>query len=68
MSDVIKMTAFVSGDPALGGQMDFAGFNAGFREFFNTDENPNTLARSTVQVAALVRPYFLIELEVVAAR
>lgn len=68
MSDVIKMTAFVAGDPALGGRMDFAGFNAGFRDYFGTEENPNTLARSTVQVAALVAPYFLVELEVVAAK
>jgi enamine deaminase RidA (YjgF/YER057c/UK114 family) len=68
MADVIKMTAFVAGDPALGGRMDFAGFNEGFRQFFGTAENANTVARSTVQVAALVGPQYLIELEVVAAK
>jgi len=68
MSDVIKMTAFVAGDPAMGGRMDFAGFNEGFRMFFGTAENANTVARSTVQVAALAGPNYLVELEVVAVK
>ena len=68
MSDVVKLTVFVAGDPKLGGKMDFAGFNAGYREFFGTAENPNLVARSTVQVAGLVGPYFLIEIEAVAAK
>ncbi|WP_236672168.1 RidA family protein [Croceicoccus sp. YJ47] len=67
MSDVIKMTAFVAA-PEGQDAMDFAGFNEGFRQFFNTADNPNTLARSTVQVAALAAPQFLVELEVVAAK
>lgn len=68
MSDVIKLTVFVVGDPKLGGKMDFAGFNAGYREFFGTVANPNLVARSTVQVAALAGPQFLIEIEATAAR
>jgi 2-iminobutanoate/2-iminopropanoate deaminase len=68
MSDVVKLTVFVVGDPKLGGKMDFAGFNAGYREFFGTAENPNLVARSTVQVAALVSPNFLIEIEAIAAK
>ncbi len=68
MSDVIKLTIFVVGDPALGGKMDFAGVNAGFRQFFGTAENPNTVARSTVQVEALAGPAFLVEIEATAAR
>jgi 2-iminobutanoate/2-iminopropanoate deaminase len=68
MADVIKLTAFVAGDPKLGGKMDFAGFNAGYREFFGTAENPNVVARSTVQVAALAGPNFLIEIEATAAK
>lgn len=67
MSDLVKLTLFVAADPATG-QMDFAGVNAGFREFFGTEENPNTVARSTFQVAGLVGPYFLIEIEAIAAR
>lgn len=68
MSDVVKLTVFVVGDPKIGGKMDFAGFNAGYREFFGTAENPNLVARSTVQVAGLVSPNFLIEIEAIAAK
>jgi 2-iminobutanoate/2-iminopropanoate deaminase len=68
MSDIIKLTVFVAGDPKLGGKMDFAGFNAGYKEFFGTPENPNLVARSTVQVAALAGPNFLIEIEAIAAK
>jgi enamine deaminase RidA (YjgF/YER057c/UK114 family) len=68
MSDVVKLTAFVVGDPKLGGKMDFAGFNAAYKAFFGTAENPNLAARSTVQVAGLAGPYLLIEIEAIAAR
>ena len=68
MSDVVKLTAFVAGDPKIGGKMDFAGFNAGYKEFFGTSENPNLVARSTVQVAGLASPNFLVEIEAVAAK
>ena len=68
MSDVVQLTVFVVGDPKLGGKMDFAGFNAGYREFFGTAANPNLVARSTVQVAALAGPQFLIEIEATAAK
>jgi enamine deaminase RidA (YjgF/YER057c/UK114 family) len=68
MSDVVKLTVFVVGDPRLGGKMDFAGFNAGYREFFGTQANPYLVARSTVQVAALAGPQYLIEIEATAAR
>lgn len=68
MSDVVKLTAFVAGDPKLGGKMDFAGFNAAYKEFFGTAENPNLAARSTVQVSGLAGPYFLIEIEAIAAK
>lgn len=68
MGDIIKMTVFVAGDPKLGGKMDFAGMNDGFKQFFGTAENPNTVARSTVQVAALAGPAYLVEIEVTAAR
>ncbi|MBU0554743.1 MAG: RidA family protein [Alphaproteobacteria bacterium] len=67
MSDLVKLTLFVAADPRLG-KMDFAGVNAGFREFFGTEENPNTVARSTFEVAGLVGPHFLIEIEAIAVR
>jgi 2-iminobutanoate/2-iminopropanoate deaminase len=68
MSDIFKMTVFVTAAPGMDGKMDFAGFNAGYREFFGTAENPNKVARSTVQVAGLAGPHFLIEIEVTAAK
>ncbi len=67
MADVVKLSLFVAADPRTG-TMDFAGANAGFREFFGTAENPGTVARSTFQVAALVGPLYLIEIEAIAAR
>lgn len=67
MADVVKLNLFVMADPRIGA-MDFAGVNAGFREFFGTEANPNTTARSTFQVAGLVGPYFLIEIDAIAAR
>lgn len=68
MSDIVKLTVFVMGDPKLGGKMDFAGFNAGYNQFFGTAENPNLVARSTVQVAGLAGPHYLIEIEAIAAK
>ncbi len=67
MSDLIKLTLFVAADPRTG-KMDFAGVNEGFRQFFGTAENPGTVARSTFQVAALVGPYYLIEIEAIAVK
>ena len=67
MSDLIKMTVFCKADPKLG-TLDFAGMNDGFKMFFNTRDNPHTVARSAVQVASLAGPNFLLEIEVVAAK
>ena len=67
MADVVKMQAFLAADPKLG-KIDFAGFIAGFQTFFGSPQNPNTVARSTFQVANLVAPMFLVELEVTAVK
>lgn len=68
MSDVIKMQVFLVGDPAKGGKMDFAGFMAGYTQFFGTPAQPNLPSRSVFQVAGLANPGFLVEIEVVAIR
>ncbi len=68
MADVIKLTVFVVGDPKLGGKLDFPGVNAGYGQFFGTADNPNKVARSAVQVAALAGPAFLVEIEAIAAK
>ena len=69
MSDVYKLTVFVAADPKrTDGKMDFAGMNEAYKMFFGTTENPNLVARSTVQVAALAGPNFLVEIEATAAK
>lgn len=66
--DVVKMTAFLVGDPAKGGRMDFDGFMRAYSKYFGTEEQPNLPARSTVQVAALGGEGMLVEIELVLAR
>lgn len=68
LGDVVKMQVFLVGDPALDGRMDFAGFMKGYSQFFGTEAQPNLPARSTMQVAALANPGFLVEIEVTVAR
>ncbi|HEX4006334.1 MAG TPA: Rid family hydrolase [Acidobacteriaceae bacterium] len=68
LGDVVLMHAYLAGDPAKGGKMDFAGFMAGYSQFFGTKDQPNKPARSAMQVAALALPAALIEIEVVAVK
>jgi enamine deaminase RidA (YjgF/YER057c/UK114 family) len=68
MGNVVKMQAFLVGDESHGGHMDFAGFMAGYTQFFGTKEQPNLPARSAFQVAALGNPGFRVEIEVIAVR
>ena len=62
--NVVAMTVYLAGDPAKGGRMDFDGFMAAYTQFFGTPSQPNLPARSTVQVAGLVQPGMLVEIEV----
>ena len=68
MKDVVKMTVFMAGDPALGNKLDFAGFQAAYSQYFGTKEQPNKVARSAMQVAALAAQWALVEIEVIAVR
>jgi enamine deaminase RidA (YjgF/YER057c/UK114 family) len=68
MGDVVKMTVFMAADPAFENKMNFPGLMAGYSQFFGTKEQPNKPARSAVQVAALVAPGALLEIEVIAAK
>ena len=68
MGDVVKMQAFLVGDPALGGKMDFAGFMAGYTQFFVTQAPPKLPARSAFQIAVLGNPLWRVEIEAVAVR
>lgn len=68
MGDIVAMHAFLVGDEAHGGHMDFAGFMAGYTQFFGTKAQPKLPARSAIQVAALANPGFRVEIEVTAVR
>lgn len=68
MGDVVKMTVFLVGTPENGGRMDAPAMNEVFKTFFGTVEQPNVPTRSTVQVAALGRPYVLVEIEAIVAK
>jgi 2-iminobutanoate/2-iminopropanoate deaminase len=57
-SDIVKTTIF------LADMADFAAVNGEYATYF-TDEPP---ARSTVEVAALPKPEFLVEIEAIVAR
>ena len=66
LSDIVMMRVFLAGDPAKGGKMDFAGMMEGYTQFFGP--LPVKPARATVQVASLVAPTMLAEIEVQAAK
>jgi enamine deaminase RidA (YjgF/YER057c/UK114 family) len=68
MGDVVKMTVFLVADPANDNKLNFPGLMAGYSQFFGTKDQPNKPARSAVQVAALVAPGALLEVEVIAAK
>jgi enamine deaminase RidA (YjgF/YER057c/UK114 family) len=65
MADVVYLRCYLVADPAKGA-LDVEGWNAAYREFFGTAANPTKPARSTVGVAALVVPLWLVEIEAVA--
>ncbi|MEJ6393496.1 RidA family protein [Gymnodinialimonas sp. 2305UL16-5] len=67
MDDVVKMQVFLVGDPEMDGEMDFEGFMRGYTQFFSA-ERGNLPARSAMEIAGLVVPGWLVEIEVMAAR
>ena len=68
LGDVVKLSVYLVGDPKLGGKLDFKGFSEAYAQFFGIKEQPNLVARTTVQVAALANPGFLVEIEATAAK
>ncbi|HET9810500.1 MAG TPA: RidA family protein [Sphingomicrobium sp.] len=67
LGDVVMMRVFLVA-PKGQDRMDFAGMMKAYSERFGTAEQPNKPARSTMQVAGLVHPDWLVEIEVTAAR
>ncbi len=68
IKDVVKMQAFLVGDPQNGDKIDFDGFMAGYKQFFGTADQPNLPVRSAFKVAGLAVPGWFIEIEVTAVR
>jgi enamine deaminase RidA (YjgF/YER057c/UK114 family) len=67
LGDVVMMRVFLVA-PSGQGRMDFAGMMRGYRASFGTAEQPSKPARSTMEVAGLVDPGWLVEIEVTAAK
>jgi len=65
-SDVVAMTVYLAA-PTPGWNMDFDGMMRAYGRHYGSDAQPNRPVRSTVQVAGLVRPGILVEIEVTAA-
>ena len=65
--DVVAMTVYLAA-PTPGGVMDFDGMMRAYGRHYGSAAQPNRPVRSTVQVAGLVRPGMLVEIEVTAAR
>lgn len=66
--DAVMMRVYLVGDPDMGGKMDFAGMMAAYTTMFGTADQPNKPARVTMQVASLVGPGQLVEIELQAAK
>lgn len=67
MSDIVRLSAYLVADPRTG-KVDYDGYGAAYAKYFGSTENPNLVARTTMQIAGLVTPYHLIEIEVIAAK
>ena len=66
-ADVVAAHVFLVGDPAKGGEIDFAGLNSEWGKRFGTPEQPNRPSRSAFQVR-LPTPGALVEIELTAAK
>lgn len=66
LKDVIYLRVYITADRAKDGLFDYPGWFEAYGQFFGTAENPVKPARSTVGVASLVNPGWLIEIEAVA--
>ncbi len=66
LADVVFLRIYVAPDATKSSKPDFPAWFRAYGEVFNTKENPVKPARTTVGVAALVNPDWLIEIEAVA--
>ena len=66
LKDVVYLRVYLTADKAKEGKFDYPGWFEAYGQFFGTTDNPVKPARSTVGVASLVNPDWLIEIEAVA--
>lgn len=66
MSDVIYLRVYITPDKLKNNEYDYQGWFQAYNQFFNNENNSRKVARSTVGVASLVVPDWLIEIEAVA--
>jgi enamine deaminase RidA (YjgF/YER057c/UK114 family) len=67
LGDIVMMRVFLVAPPGQA-RIDFAGMMRAYTERFGTRDQPNKPARSTIGVASLAAPGFLVEIEATAAR
>ena len=67
LEDVVYLRVYLVADPEKDGLVDYRGWFNAYAKFFGTKENSTKPARSTVGVAGLVSPDWLIEIEAFAA-
>ncbi len=67
MKDVVYLGVFIAPDPRTpDSKIDFDAWFKAYGSYFNNESNPNKVARTTLGVAALARPYLLVEVEAIA--
>lgn len=66
LEDVIFLTVYLAPDSE--GNIDWQTWFDVYGRYFNNEENPNKVARSTIGVYKLANPDLLIEIEAVAAK
>lgn len=66
MHDVVFLRIYLA--PDKDGKIDWDSWFKAYGEYFNNDQNPNKVARSTIGVYALANPDLLVEIEAVAAK
>ncbi len=65
MEDVVFLRVYLVPDPESG-EVDYNSFFEAYGQYFNNEENPVKTARSTIAVAGLVVPGWLVEVDALA--
>ena len=66
--DVVQARVFMSSDPSKAGGIDFAAMSKVWQTEFGTPAQPHKPVRAAVQVAGLVSPGLLVEIEMTAVK